>query len=162
MTPSLYHLYSKIPKAWEVPYEEPPEILERNLIPALKKLEGYNIIFAQGYGKYVFVTLRAMEVPVNELYAIDFAEYFENTFNKDGEYSIQFRKYTLIYNIGKEPAINKNFSAQLLERLLATAEKDGAVVFLISDLSYTDFNKTYGIVTGNRIRLPKHKLDTVL
>ncbi len=112
-------------------------------------------IFVSGSPIPIIERLSESIALTKELVGIDFAKYFADKLSKTSEGSLPtYKRFVIIYNVGFEEAINTNYSAQLLKSLVKRYVEQGSWVFVVSDTSYTEFNKKYYLDFKNKIKLP--------
>jgi len=59
----------------------------------------------------------------------------------------------VIYNIGLENALNKEYAGQILRGIIERVKNKGKSIILCSYLSYTEFNKMYKIDIVNKLSI---------
>ena len=64
------------------------------------------------------------------------------------------RRYTFLYDIGDESAINKQFSGQLLKQLITQCRNEEVWCLVCSTKSKTAFVRDYELDIVNNITLP--------
>ena len=85
------------------------------------------------------------------IYGIDFVQYYEEQFvDKKIDIPKKMGVY-YIYNIGKEPAKNKEYSAKLLESFIASHRN--AFIILETTLPKTEFERTYRLSFVNYLTI---------
>jgi len=153
-------IYSKVPVTWAL--EQDTMLIDKFSASVPSKLgpDG-GIVYIQGNGAPIFQALANAEKAPSETFGISFPEYYSDVINKTDPDPIIFKKYMFIYNIGDEPALNPKFATQLLNGLISKIKAYGGWVFLVGDLSYTDFSRKYGITTKNRFRIPSRASEAL-
>lgn len=91
---------------------------------------------------------------INTVFGINFQEYFAGTFKQE-EFDLRFSKYSVIYNVGYEKALNKDFSKQILLGLVQNFVDKGSHVLIQSFLPLKKLRDDYGIDFQNVVVLPE-------
>ena len=151
--------YVGLPSAWaEGEYAEIPFAVEKRLDKALSVIKDNTVggvLYLTGDGGQVTKKLLDNFVSLTDLKGIDFAQYFQNKFSKEPTASeLLAKKYTFVYNVGIEEALKKDYSAQILKSIIKRVTDQNCWVFLVSEVSKTDFERDYGIHIEHSIRLP--------
>jgi hypothetical protein len=158
---SLLYTYAGLPPAWASdPIEEINEAVEMRVRNAVKNINNTKTgasIFITGNVAHLLRIMESEGVALSDLYGYDFAEFFAAKFNKSGAPELITKRYTFVYNVGLEEALNKDFASQVLRSLIARLEDKNSIVFIVSELSYSRFEKTYGFKPLNYITLPEKK-----
>jgi hypothetical protein len=157
--------YSQLPKNYAVhlsdTVETKIEILQQKLLNAISSGEP-NILYVDGTAEPIYKMLKN-EYTLSDMWGIDFIEYFNSTFNKDGEdYKVNHRKFVFIYNVGLERAINTAFSSRLLKALIKDLRDRGCWIFIESVLQYQKFTTQYDMEITNRTTLKVKKEKSFL
>jgi len=96
------------------------------------------------------------------VYGIDFTKYFDSVLVKE-EFSIPLNKdLYVIYNVGLEKALNSDFASQLLKGLLTELQNNNKIIFIGSELNYTEFFKKYQIEVRNKISLKLNDEESII
>jgi len=146
-------LYSGFPPAWEEYKEAETDFIIDDYINQISKLAQAGTFYIQnqpnGFLKKLFALYN--NDFVKNVKGVDFSKYFSAKFeNQEQDITTRFPKFTFIYNVGLEPAVNKSFSTTLLKGLITHIKQQGSWALIVSDLTYTEFNKVYKIAIKNR------------
>ena len=153
MNEAIFKVYSKLPRHW---FDcNLPTAQKTVLISKLEKIDEA-IIFIQG-NPCGAVEYYIEKLTPAELYAVDFAEYYDNQLIKERDTLHRKGKVLFIYNVGYEKALKREFGSQLLKHLLKKSSEDWEIIFVVSDESYTTFSRTYNIDIPNRLRLTSNQ-----
>lgn len=146
--------YAGFPVAWANFLEDSGEtdFIVDNYIKEIEKLNVGGLFFVQ-HLPIQFLNLLYKNFKdefIKNVKGIDFIEYFDSAFaNTENNESRKFKKFTFIYNVGLEKAVNKEFSATMLNSLIKRIKQQNCWVFIVSDLSYTEVSKLYKFKTKN-------------
>jgi len=159
----MLYFYRKLPKNWAYTTKEMEVITETKQFKAyLNALTSNSInpgkIYIQGNPAPLIKEI-VKQKTYKQVTGIDFKKYFDLKFNKNTDETVDiiFAKNTFIYNVGYEGALNTSYSSRLLSALINEAKQNNSWAVIISDLSYTDFYKAYGIKFVNTMVLPDVK-----
>jgi len=155
--------YVGLPQNWaEVDGDELNEAVEINVAKALNRINSTSkggVVLVNGFGGYM-TNLLTNEVGIDlveQVKGYDFAKYFSSKFNKDEHIDVLAKKFTFVYNVGDEEALKRDYSSQLLKSLMKKVRSENCWLFIVTDLSKTDFERMYNIQVANTIRLPQPK-----
>lgn len=156
---SLLLSYRGLPKSWEKSNTaELPAATQMKLEKAskvIRETQKGGIVYVQGDPAILLNSLWE-EGSINSFKGLDFPKYFSDKMDKDKTaIDLTPHRYTFIYNVGSESAINKKFSGQLLKQLLTQCRDDEVWCFLCGDTTKTNFTQEYGLEISNSITLPK-------
>jgi hypothetical protein len=160
-------LYKHIPYAWVM------EADIDNNSPSYRAIVdtiSSKVVFATGGGK-VFVSgsgdtlykilLDAGANPLS-ISAVDFIDVFDSAFNKtEDTKKIPGDKFIILYNVGKESAVNTTYSSKLLDKTITQVTQNGYWVFIVSDYSYTEFTNKYKLEISNKLNLKRFEKKPV-
>jgi hypothetical protein len=126
--------------------------LKLSATPSLKAVK----VFVQNNAGAIAHTLTdVLNTPLQQIYGVDFINYFRQTLKSDETFELPLDKHIFfVYNVGKEPAVKREFSCALLKGLVQQMLDRGAVVFIQSDLPYSKFTVEYDWVFENRLNIP--------
>lgn len=155
---SLLLSYVGLPKSWES-YDE-DNITSAALLKVEKaaKVLGESTkggtVFVSGNPSVLFNKMFNGE-NLQDFKGLNFPEFFSSKMDKDTK-SINLipKKFTFIYGVGNESALNKQFSGQLLKQIISDCQDEGVWCFICSQNSKTAFTKDYNLDILNSITLP--------
>ena len=156
---SLLLSYRGLPKSWETGnIAELPAATQMKLEKAsktIKETQKGGLVYVQGDPSLLLNSLWE-QGDIQDFKGLDFPKYFSDKMDKDrtAPYLVP-QRYTFIYNVGSEAAINKKFSGQLLKQLAVECRDAEVWCFLCGDITKTNFTQEYGIDVYNSITLPK-------
>lgn len=150
-----------IPQHWGTTIQDLSVAKEDTVNKALPKLKKdvFIKLYVKGLPAYLFQNIYK-DISINQIQGIDFIEYFKSSFDKE-RVEAETSKYTFIYNIGVEPALNLNFSKKLLLGLIEALKQNNQVGLFISPLNYSEFLKSYGIEFKNKISFPDYQEEEI-
>ena len=158
----LKAFYSNLPTAWASTEVKMLDARKRELKDKIKEhmtnFDKGGALFVQGDGGTFFrllVSTVGISMPMT---GIDFADYYDKTLGKSEDVSVDVpvARYTFIYNVGLESALNPAFAERLLQKLVQKVKNNMGWAIVISDMSYTEFRKKYpSVAIKNKIRLPE-------
>ncbi len=157
---SLLLHYTGLPTSWD----ESNKIalnsaIESRLVKALTTIKSSSkggLVYVQGDGAIVLDVLEELGVTLNQIKGINFPQYFDDKFADTKKYlEVIPKRYTFIYDVGLESALKKDFSSQLLKKLIQTITNENCWCFIISDDSKSSFEKNYKVPVSNSVALPK-------
>jgi len=156
---SLLLSYRGLPKSWEKSnLAELPAATQMKLEKASKTIretQKGGVVYVQGDPSVLLNSLWEQGA-IQEFKGLDFPKYFSDKMDKDkiAPYLVP-QRYTFIYNVGCEAAINKKFAGQLLKQLVTECRDAEVWCFLCGDTTKTNFVQEYGIEVNNSVTLPK-------
>lgn len=155
---SLLLSYRGLPKSWETGPTELATATQMKLDKAgkvIKETQKGGVIFIHGNPAIILNLLWEPDT-INKFIGISFPKYFSSKMDKDIKaMELNPSRYTFIYDIGNEAAINKQFSGQLLKQLITDCKNEEVWCFVCSDIPKATFCTQYGIDIKNNITLPK-------
>ncbi len=154
---SLLLSYRGLPKSWEASGLELPAATQIKLKKAAKTIQetqNGGVVFVQGNPAILLNTL--WDDNLESFTGLSFPKYFSSKMDKDlVTLDLKPRRYTFLYDIGDESAINKQFSGQLLRQLITDCKNDKVWCFVCANTTNQTFERDYGIKIVNSIMLPK-------
>ena len=99
---------------------------------------------------------------INSIRGIDFSEYFASTFDKENNFEVKISKFTVVYNVGLEKALNLSFSKQLLKGLIQKIKDNGSHLLLQTSKTATQISTDYELQFKNVLRLPEKQEEKIL
>ena len=158
---SLLLSYRGLPKSWESSnFEELPTATQMKLEKAskvIRETQKGGVVYIQN-NPSVILGLLWEQGSINKFAGLSFPDYFSGTMNKDKVApELLSGRYTFIYGVGNESAINKQFSGQLLKSLIQECKDTEVWCFVCGDIPKATFERDYGIEIRNSIYLPKEK-----
>ena len=156
---SLLLSYRGLPKSWEksslgsLPAATQMKLEKAS--KAIKETQKGGIVYVQGDPAIILGSLWE-EGSINNFVGLDFPKYFTDVMSKDkNPTGLAPRRYSFIYGVGLESALNKQFSGQLLKQLIQNCKNEEVWCFVCGDTTKAKFNQDYGIDINNSISLPK-------
>lgn len=158
--------YRGLPTSWATNGAEISSASKMKLDKASKKiLESYKggTVFVHGDASLLLSSLSEDSEYLKDFVGLDFREYFDAKMDKDKvPKDLVTRRFTFIYGVGNESALNKQFSGQLLRGLLEQCRQEGVWCFVCSDVAKTTFSTDYSLNIKNNLTLPKREEDDLL
>ena len=149
--------YRGLPKSWEdYDEEELPtaaRIKLRKAAMKIKEQERGGIVYVNGHPAPLLHLLKTDNLA--DFFGISFPRYFDSKMTKELK-TMDFtpKRYTFIYGVGNESAINKKFSGQLLKNLLEQCREEKIWCFVCGSQQKTTFRQEYDLDILNSITLP--------
>jgi len=85
-------------------------------------------------------------------FGLSFPELFEDRFS-DGDTTYPNGAVILIYDIGMEPAKNKEFSATIINSIISYYKARETLLILETQLTPSNFSTTYGLTVKNTVTI---------
>ncbi len=154
--------YAGLPRAWADEDEMPSATIMKleKVSETLRNSDRGGTVFVKGNPATLFQIL--WEDSLKEFKGVSFPEYFDNKMSKETNIDFIPAKFTFVYDVGIEGALNKQFSGQLLKQLITKCENDRVWCFICSDIPKQKFQQEYGIEIKNNINLPNKTKTTLL
>jgi hypothetical protein len=150
-------MYSGLPKIWK-DKSSLKELNEARRESLLRVIETKVVssttggsMFIQGDGAIFMHLLLEAKVNPDNIRGLDFKKFFSETLSESEKPTVPTSHFVFVYNIGKEQAVNSNFSGRLLEGIISSCQNNNQWVILVSDNAYSWFAKQYGISIVNTL-----------
>lgn len=128
-------------------------------IKTVNEMHEGGMLLINGDGAYLLkLMVDTLNIPLEKLGGIDFAEYFASKFNNDNDTSdIVAKKFTFVYNVGDEEALKRDYPAQVLKGICKRVVNQNCWVIVVTDKAKSAFERDYGMTFVNSLALPKKK-----
>ena len=163
---SLLLTYRGLPSSWATSsLNTLPSATQMKLEKATKSIKERQkggVVYISG-DPAILLGMLWEEGKLDNLSGLDFPKHFDSKMDKDKTtLELNPRRYTFIYGVGNESAINKSFSGQLLKGLIETCRNDGVWCFVCGTIPKATFEREYGVELVNSITLPKKVEEKIL
>ncbi len=163
---SLLLSYRGLPRSWEssglAELNSATQLKLEKAAKVIQETRGGGVVYVQGDGAILLSTLWNEGEGLKDFVGLSFPDYFSGKMDKDTQtLSLKPNRFTFIYDIGDESALNKQFSGQLLKQLITQCRNDKVWCFICGDTTKTKFTQEYGLDIKNSITLPT-KTETKL
>ena len=161
---SILYRYVGLPKHWALINRDDIEVSEIRFEKIIKGIDNISekpvqILWVGQVAPIVNYIIESKGI--SEVRGIDFTEYFGSVFAKEAP-PVILGKYTVVYNVGLEKALNLTFSKQILHGLIQKITDFGGHTFLQTNCELDKLRRDYGIDFANVVKLPEIKEGKIL
>ena len=154
--------YNKLPKSWLKLSTKNFVISSTKYNSILEKIANIKdkgvVIFSKNIHKVLIKDLSKTK----KVYGINFIDYFDSLFKKEDFKIPLTRDVYVIYNVGMEKALNKEFSSQILKGIIEHLKENNKIVIIGTDVNYTDFVKKYNLECINKIQVNEKQEESII
>ena len=151
---SIKFYYKDLPRSWANCSIDEFAITKNRLAKLTEKIKNLS-----GSPKVIYIQ-DGCSLLVKELFdeinfaGVNFKQYFHSIFDQQKDsFEVPDGDIIVIYNIGLESALNRDFSAQLLRGLIEEIKQEGKHIFLCSYYTPQEFSEKYNIPIVNKVSI---------